>query len=119
MPIPTIAEELITKGALELQSMPTSAALVALTRLHPRSPELTLAAETAQWLGALKVATGELLVLERLVLLWIDNLSDADLYRLAEQTEVGRADRFLSRWLQKNRPRSVRDRIGGFFGAER
>ena len=43
----------------------------------------------------------------------------ADLYRLAEQTEVGRADRFLSRWLQKNRPRSVRDRIGGFFGAER
>lgn len=119
MPIPTIAEELITKGALELQSMPTSAALVALTRLHPRSPELTLAAERAQWLGALKVATGELLVLERLVLLWIDNLSDADLYRLAEQTEVGRADRFLSRWLQKNRPRSVRDRIGGFFGAER
>ncbi|MDO5285252.1 MAG: hypothetical protein Q4G45_00290 [Actinomycetia bacterium] len=114
--VPMVGEEQITQVAAELAPvLPAAEALVALSHYHPQSPELVAPAATATWLGAW-TADDEQLVLDRLLVAVLAPVADTDLYHVAERTSLGRADKFVSRWLQKNRPRRVRDRLGSFFG---
>ncbi len=114
LPCPPVPADRVSDGVRAVTILTPFDLLTTVVALHPHSPERTVPPDTAAWLAGATTQTGELL-LDAVATGVLTRWSDADVHHAAELVGPGR-DKFLSKWLQRNRPRSVRARIGGLFG---